>query len=82
MFCGADTPCYDFPMIESLQKWPLRLAYFKFGVGLLLLIGLIVAYLSGTDRPRTFYVAIAATAFAAVFWGIKIVLLRRPNPAP
>ncbi len=65
-------------MIASLQKWPLRLAYIKFGIGLLLLIGLIAAFLHGTDRPRTFYVAIAATTFAVLFWGVKIVLLRRP----
>lgn len=69
-------------MTDTVLQWRLRMTYIKFGIGLALLLGLIVANLSDTDRPLTAYVAIAATAFAVLFWGIKIVLLRRLNRAP
>jgi hypothetical protein len=69
-------------MTDTFLKWRLQMTYIKFGIGLVLLIGLIVANMFGTDRSPPVYVGIAATAFAVLFWGIKIVLLRRLSRAP
>jgi len=62
--------------MKELLKWPLRLAYAKFVIGLVILIGLIIGYLNGTDRPTTFYVAIGASVLAVVLWGRKVMVLR------
>jgi len=62
--------------VKEFLKWPLRLAYIKFAIGVVIHIGLVVGYLNGTDRPNTFYVAIAASVLAVALWGRKILVLR------
>jgi hypothetical protein len=64
-------------MTNPLAKLQIRVTALKAFIGLLILMGLVIAYLLGTDRPRTFYAAIAATAFAVLFWGAKLILLLR-----
>jgi hypothetical protein len=64
-------------MTGSFLKWPLRLAWFKLAIGVLILIGLIVGYLDGTDRPHTFYIAMGATAVAVLFWARKVYVLHQ-----
>ncbi|MBY0510836.1 MAG: hypothetical protein K2P94_11910 [Rhodospirillaceae bacterium] len=72
-------------MTGSFLKWPLRLAWVKLAIGMLILMGLVVGYIDGTDRPRTFYIAMGATVVAILFWARKVYVLhqaQRPHNSP
>ncbi len=69
-------------MTQFLAKLQIRFTMLKVLIGVLVLIGLVVAYAMGTDRPRTFYVAIAATVVAVLFWGTNLALLLRDEKSP
>jgi uncharacterized membrane protein len=64
-------------MTTSFSQWQIRATKIKLALGVLMLIGLIGAFVMGWGQPDRFYVAFGIVVLAMLFWGVKLVLLLR-----